>query len=60
QGLVEISQVGNFGELVVRSRAPDEGDLGAGEPFEDDYEAPGARGVPEEPGVRGVPEELDG
>jgi segregation and condensation protein A len=46
QGLVEIEQVGNFGELVVRSRAPEDGE--PVDAFEDDYEdMPGVRGVPE-------------
>ena len=47
QGLVEIEQVGNFGALVVRSRAPEEGDPD-GVDFVDDYDGPGTRGVPEE------------
>jgi segregation and condensation protein A len=47
QGLVEITQVGNFGELVVRSRAPEDDD--PEEAFVDDYEdVPGVRGVPED------------
>ncbi|MGH8992285.1 MAG: segregation and condensation protein A [Acidimicrobiia bacterium] len=52
QGLVEIEQVGNFGALVVRSRAPEEGDVDDVDDFVDDYDGLGA----EVPGVRGVPE----
>ena len=46
QGLVEIEQVGNFGALVVRSRAPEEDDEEI--LYYDDYDGePGAPEVPQ-------------
>ncbi|MGH9042827.1 MAG: segregation and condensation protein A [Acidimicrobiia bacterium] len=58
QGLVEIEQLENFGALVVRSRAPEEG--GEEIAFLDDYDdEPDLRDVGEEPGAWGVPNEVD-